>query len=177
MASLLALRRLGLDRVWWLVSPGNPLKDTRDLPAQAERMAAAAQVAAHPRIAISGFEQQLGSPYTCDLVAALVARCPTVHFVWLMGADAFADLHLWKKWRVIAATVPIGVVDRPGSTLRAAQTRAAATLAGRRLPEQAAACLATAAPPAYCFLHGKRSPVSSSAIRAIAKSGTGEQRA
>jgi nicotinate-nucleotide adenylyltransferase len=135
-ASLLALRRLELDRVWWLVSPGNPLKDIRDLPPQAARMAAAARVAAHPRIAISGFERQLGSPYTCDLVAALVARCPTVRFVWLMGADSFADLHLWKNWRTIAATVPMGVIDRPGSTLRAAQTRAAAALVGRRLPER-----------------------------------------
>ncbi len=167
-ASLLALRRLALDRVWWLVSPGNPLKDTRDLPPQAQRMAAAARVAAHPRIAVSGFERELGSPYTCDLVAALVARCPSVHFVWLMGADSFADLHLWKNWRTIAATVPMGVVDRPGSTLRAAQTRAAAALAGRRLPERAAACLATASPPAYVFLHGKRSPLSSTALRASA---------
>ena len=165
-ASLLALRRLALDRVWWLVSPGNPLKDTRDLPPQAERMAAAARVAAHPRIAISAFERQLGSPYTCDLVAALVARCPSVRFVWLMGADSFADLHLWKNWRSIAATMPMAVIDRPGSTLRAAQTRAAAALAGRRLPEYAAACLATAAPPAYVFLHGKRSPLSSTALRA-----------
>ncbi len=164
-ASLLALRRLELDRIWWLVSPGNPLKDTRDLPAQAERMVAAARVAAHPRIAVSGFERQLGSPYTCDLVAALVARCPSVHFVWLMGADSFADLHLWKNWRTIAATVAMGVIDRPGSTLRAAQTRAAAALAGCRLPERESACLAMAVPPAYVFLHGRRSPLSSTAIR------------
>ena len=170
-ASLLALRRLKLDRVWWLVSPGNPLKNTRGLPSQAQRMAEAAKVAGHPRIAISGFEGQLGSPYTCDLVAALVARCPSVRFVWLMGADSFADLHLWKKWRTIAATMPMGVVDRPGSTLRAAQTRAAAALAGCRIAERAAACLATSPPPAYVFLHGKRSPLSSTAIRASAPRG------
>lgn len=132
----------------------------------AERMEAAARVAAHPRIAVSGFERRLGSPYTSDLVAALVVRCPSVHFVWLMGADSFADLHLWKNWRTIAETVPMGVVDRPGSTLRAAQTRAAAALAGRRLPERAAAYLATTPPPAYVFLHGKRSPLSSTALRA-----------
>lgn len=164
-ASLLALHRLALDRVWWLVSPGNPLKDTRDLPPMSTRMRTAGAVAAHPRIAISGFERQLGSRYTCDLVAALVTRAPGVHFVWLMGADSFADLHLWKNWRTLAATVPMGVIDRPGSTQRAARTRAAAALASRRLPEIDAPRLATAALPAWVFLHGKRSPLSSTAIR------------
>lgn len=168
VASLLALRRLALDRVWWLVSPGNPLKDTSRLPSMAERMRIACAVAAHPRIAISGFERELGSPYTCNLVTALVERSPGVRFVWLMGADSFADLHLWKRWRSIAATVPMGVIDRPGSTQRAARTRAAAALATRRLAERDAPRLASAALPAWVFLHGVRSPLSSTAIRAAA---------
>jgi len=164
-ASLLALHRLRLDRVWWLVSPGNPLKDTRGLPPLAERLEAARRVAAHPRIVVSGFEQRLRSSYTCDVVAALVRRSPSTHFVWLMGADAFADLHRWKNWRTIAATLPLAIIDRPGSTLRAAQTRAAAALAPYRLREDQAALLADAPPPAYVFLHGKRSPLSSTALR------------
>ena len=165
-ASLLALRRLGLDKVWWLVSPGNPLKDNGALPPVAERMAAAQAVAAHPRIAVTGFEAALGSPFTCDTVAYLKARCPGVHFVWLMGADSLAGFHLWKDWRTIAATFPMAVIDRPGSTLRAVQTRAAAALRPYRIDESDGFSLATARPPAFVFLHGKRSPLSSTQLRA-----------
>lgn len=166
VASLLALRRLRLDRVWWLVSPGNPLKDTRDLPSVAERIVAASEVAAHPGIIVTGFEQALGSPFTCDTVASLAARCPGLHFVWLMGADSFAGFHDWKNWRLIADTFPMAIIDRPGSTLRAAQTRAAAALGAFRLDESDAPLLATAPPPAYVFLHGKRSTLSSTQLRA-----------
>ena len=165
-ASLLALRRLQLDKVWWLVSPGNPLKDTRALPPVADRLAHARLVAAHPRIVVTGFEATLGSPFTCDTLAMLKARCPTVHFVWLMGADSLAGFHRWKDWRRIAETFPLGIIDRPGSTLRAIQTRAAAALRPFRLDESDGPLLATAPPPAFVFLHGKRSPLSSTALRA-----------
>ena len=164
-ASLIALRRLGLDWVWWLVSPGNPLKDTSALPSVAERIEAACRAAAHPRILVTGYEQTLGSPFTCDTVAVLSQRHPDVHFVLLMGADSFADLHLWKRWRLIVDTMPIGVIDRPGSTLRAAQSHAAAALVGHRLDESEAARLATSPAPAYVILHDKRSPLSSTALR------------
>ena len=164
-ASLLALHRLELDWIWWLVTPGNPLKDTRDLPPIAARIAAACEVAAHPRIAVTGLEAKLGSPYTHDLVAALTRRCPEVRFVWIMGADSFADFHHWKHWRAIADTVPLAIIDRPGFTLQAAQSRAAAALRAVRLDEAAAASLATAEPPAYVFLHGRRSPLSSTRLR------------
>ena len=170
-ASLIALRRLRLDWVWWLVSPGNPLKDTSALPPVAARIAAARGAAAHPKIVVSGYEQTLRSPYTCDTVAVLAGRHPEVHFVLLMGADSFADLHRWKRWRLIVETMPIGVIDRPGSTLRAAQGRAAAALMGRRLEESDAAMLPTAAPPAYVILHDKRSPLSSTALRDAAGGG------
>ena len=166
IASLLALRRLRLDCIWWLVSPGNPLKDTRGLPSVEDRVEAARRLASHPRIVVTGFERSLGSPFTCDTVAVLAARCPAVHFVWLMGADSLATFHLWKDWRTIAATMPLGIVDRPGSTLRAAQAKAAATLKGFRLDETDGPLLATAPPPAYIFLHGKRSPLSSTQLRA-----------
>ena len=132
---------LQLDKVWWLISPGNPLKDTRGLPSVEDRMEAARQLAAHPRIVVTGFEATLGSPYTCDTVDALVTRCRAVHFVWLMGADSFADFHLWKNWRTIADRLPLAIIDRPGSTLRAARTPAAAFLADARLDEGDAALL------------------------------------
>jgi nicotinate-nucleotide adenylyltransferase len=165
-ASLLALRRLRLDWIWWLVSPGNPLKDNSDLPSVHRRMEAASRLAAHPRIVVTGLEVMLGSPFTCDTVAMLAARCPDLHFVFLMGADSFADFHRWKRWKTIAATMPLGIIDRPGSTLRVAQTQAASTLRPRRLDESEASLLATTAAPAYVFLHGKRSPLSSTALRA-----------
>ena len=165
-ASLLALRRLQLDKVWWLVTPGNPLKDTRELAPLARRMAAAQRIAAHPRIAVSAYEERLGSRYTCDVVGDLTRRAPSVRFVWLMGADALTELHLWKRWRSIAADVPLAIVDRPGSTLRAAHARAAIALANFRLDESAAALLAGARPPAFVFLHDRRSTQSSTAIRA-----------
>lgn len=168
-ASLVALKRLQLDWVWWLVSPGNPLKDVSDLPPVAERMAAAQAIAAHPKIVVTGFEEKLGSPFTCDTVAAITSRCPDVHFVWLMGADSFADFHHWKNWKDIANTVPLAIVDRPGSTLRATQAQAAATLSAGRLDEREAASLATTPPPAYVFLHGPRSPLSSTQLRAAAR--------
>ena len=164
--SLLALHRLDLDWIWWLVSPGNPLKDTRELPSIADRIAAACQVAAHPRIAVSGIEARIGSPYTYDLVATLARRAPTVHFVWIMGADSFSGFHRWKNWRGIAGTLPLAIVDRPGFTWNAAQTRAATTLRGTRLAEADAGRLATAEPPAYVFLHGPRSGLSSTSLRA-----------
>ncbi len=164
-ASLIALRRLGLDAVWWLISPGNPLKDTRGLPSIGERMAAAARVAAHPRIAVSAYEQKLGSTYSCDVLAALVARSPSVRFVWLMGADALADLHRWKRWRFIVETVPLAVIDRPGSTLRAARGPAAIAFAADRIGEGRAHLLADTKPPAWVFLYGRRSFQSSTAIR------------
>ena len=170
-ASLLALRRLQLDKIWWLVSPGNPLKDTRDLPSIVDRVAAARQVASHPRIVVSAFEQKLGSTFTCDLVEVLKRRNPGVHFVWIMGADALAELHRWKHWRQIAEAMPLAIVDRPGSTLPATHARAAVALAARRVREDDARLVAGAPPPAYVFLHGKRSPLSSTAIRAAGHGG------
>ena len=130
-----------------------------------ERIEAARAAAAHPKILVTGYEQTLGSPFTCDTVAVLSQRLPDVHFVLLMGADSFADLHLWKRWRLIVDTVPIGVIDRPGSTLRAAQGRAAAALIGHRLDENEAMLLATSQTPAYVILHDKRSSLSSTALR------------
>jgi nicotinate-nucleotide adenylyltransferase len=161
-ASLLALKRLGLDRVWWLVSPGNPLKDTRALRPLPERVAAAQKLAGHPRIDVTGLEAAIGTRYTFDTLFWLRRRLPDVHFVWVMGADNLANFHHWENWRGIAELVPIAVIDRSDAI-------AAGPFAERfwrfRLPETRAGRLALAEPPAWVFLHGLKSPVSSTALR------------
>ncbi len=164
-ASLLALKRLGLDRVWWLVSPGNPLKDTRHLAPHDLRTVAAQRLARHPRILATNLEAHIGTRYTYDTIVYLKRRMPTCHFVWLMGADNFINFHHWKRWRDIADLVPIAIIDRPGSTLKAAHSLAANALEGCRLEEKDAMLLPLTAPPAFVFLHGPRSPLSSTAIR------------
>ncbi len=166
LASLTALRRLGLDRIGWIVTPGNPLTDNAALPPLAARIAAACRVADHPRIDVTGFEAGIGTRYTYDTLAYLVRRCPGTRFVWLMGADNLAGFHRWQHWRDIAALVPIAVVDRPGATLKACRARAAVALASFRLPEHRAAALMQREPPAWVFLHGPRSPLSSTLLRA-----------
>ncbi|WP_407943505.1 nicotinate-nucleotide adenylyltransferase [Methylobacterium sp. EM32] len=164
--SRLALRRLALDRVWWLVSPGNPLKDRQHLPDAASRAEGARAVAADPRIAVTGFEAGLGIRYTVETLTWLTARHPEVRFVWIMGADSLATFHRWKGWREIAARMPFAVIDRPGYTLKAMASPAARTLAASRLDEAAAATLAGRPPPAWVFLHGPRNSLSSTALRA-----------
>ena len=165
-ASLLALRRLQLDRVWWLVSPGNPLKDARELAPLAKRVEAARRVSQHPRIRITAIEAAIGATYSYQTISYLKRRCPSVHFVWLMGADNFRLFDRWQRWRDIARLVPIAIIDRPGSTLTALHGCAAEALAPYRLDETDGACLAMASPPAFTFLHGPRSPTSSTALRA-----------
>lgn len=165
LASRTALRRLGLDRVWWLVTPGNPLKDNARLPTLAVRMEAARRVAADPRIDVTDIEAALGTPYTYDTLAWLRRRCPGVRFVWLMGADNLASLHRWRKWRGIAGLMPMAVIDRPGSTLRATRAPAASRLAFHRAPERMAKMLPEKSAPAWIFLHGPRSTLSSTQLR------------
>jgi nicotinate-nucleotide adenylyltransferase len=167
-ASLIALRRLGLDRLWWLVSPGNPLKDTNLLPPLAVRMAQARRVAQHPRIVVTEIEAAIGTRYTFETIAYLRQRCPGVHFVWIMGADNLATFHQWKCWRDIAALVPIAVIDRPGSTWSAMHSPAGTLLSRYRYEESEGRAFASATPPALIVLHGPRSPLSSTAIRAKA---------
>jgi nicotinate-nucleotide adenylyltransferase len=165
-ACLLAMRRLDLDRIWWMVTPGNPLKDTRGLAPLAERIAAAKALAAHPRIDVTGVEAQMRTRYTYDTIARLVARCPDVHFVWIMGADNLRSFHRWQKWRDIANLVPIAVVDRVGPSLYAIAGTAGQALARFRIPEEAARSLPRRKPPVWAFLHGLKSPLSSTALRA-----------
>lgn len=164
--SRIALRRLGLDAVWWLVTPGNPLKDNRALPPLADRMAQAASVADDPRIVVTGIEARWRLRYTVDVLRRLKMRCPGVHFVWLMGSDNLAGFSRWRNWPEIAATVPIAVIDRPGTTLIALSGVAASRLAPSRLAEHDARVLPWRQAPAWVFLHGRRSSLSSTALRA-----------
>jgi nicotinate-nucleotide adenylyltransferase len=161
----MALARLRLDRLWWLVTPGNPLKERRGLASLEERMAAARRLARHPRIDVTDLETKLGVRYTIDTIRALRRRCPGVKFVWIMGADGLASFHRWRDWRDIAQLVPIAVIDRPGLTLKSVRYPAAVWLGRARIPEHAAATLPARMPPAWVYLHGPRSTLSSTAIR------------
>jgi nicotinate-nucleotide adenylyltransferase len=165
-ASLLALKRLKLDRVWWLVTPGNPLKVTRNLTPLSERIAAARALTHHPRIDVTGIEAAIKTRYTYDTVSWLLARCPGVRFVWIMGADNLRHFHRWQKWRAIANLVPMVVIDRLGPSLYAGASAAGQALRSARIPEHAVATLPDRRPPAWSFLHGLKSPLSSTVLRA-----------
>ena len=165
LVTRLALTRLGLDRVWWLVTPGNPLKSQAELAALQERVEAARRLIGGPRVAVTDIESQIGARYTHDTLAWLARRARGARFVWLMGADNLRQFHLWRQWREIAGLAPIAVIDRPGSTLNAMSSPAAVALERWRVPERDAALLAALRPPAFLFLHGPRSELSSTRLR------------
>ena len=165
LASLTALNRLDLSDIWWMVTPGNPLKENSGLPSMQKRMEAARRIANHPRISITGFEADIETRYTYDTISYLVKRNPQVHFVWIMGADNLAGFHRWQRWKEITKLVPIVVIDRPRSTLRGAASRAAKYLGFNRVPERDAALLPYMKKPAFMFVHGPRSDLSSTELR------------
>jgi len=168
-ASLLAMKRLKLDRIWWLVTPGNPLKDTRGLQPLEKRIAAARALTHHPRIDVTGLEAVINTRYTYDTLEFLKRRCRGVKFVWVMGADNLRSFSRWQNWRGIADLMPMAVVDRMGSSLYAIGSRAPEALKRYRVPEQEAVALADRNPPAWVYLHGLKSPLSSTALRALRK--------
>jgi nicotinate-nucleotide adenylyltransferase len=170
-ATLLAMKRLNLDRVWWLVTPGNPLKDTSGLAPLPSRIAAARSLTHHPRIDVSGIEAVIKTRYSHDTLAWLVRRCRGVRFVWIMGADNLRSFHRWQRWREIASLIPFVVVDRLGPSLYAAASPAAHALARWRIPEEAARALPSRRAPAWTYLHGLKSALSSTALRALRKKG------
>jgi len=174
-ACLIAMKRLDLERVWWLVTPGNPLKDSRGLAPLEERIAAARALAHHPRIDVTGLEADIGAHYTYDTMRYLLACCPGVRFVWIMGADNLRTFHRWQKWRDIAAMVPFAVIDRLGPSLYATAGLAGQALARYRLPDSQAKLLADRRPPAWIYLHGLKSPLSSTALRAARTEFEGSQ--
>ena len=163
--SLFAIKRLRLDRVWWLVTPGNPLKDDKALHDLDERAEAARRVANDPRIDVSCLESVIGTRYTVDTVRYLRRRASTLRFVWIMGADNLAQFHRWQNWRDIAFEVPIAVIDRPPQSFRALASPASQALARYRLPESEAGRLADRRAPAWVFLTGMKLPMSSTGLR------------
>jgi nicotinate-nucleotide adenylyltransferase len=163
--SRFAITRLRLDRVWWLVTPGNPLKENDGLRDAAERAGAARKLAGDPRIDVSCLESVIATRYTFDTITYLRRRCAGLHFVWIMGADNLAEFHRWQNWRRIAAEVPLAVIDRPPQGIRALAAPAARALQRYRIAEDRAAALADLRAPAWVFLTGMKSAISSTGLR------------
>ena len=162
--SLAALRALGLDAVWWLVSPQNPLK-THQPQDMAQRLDACRKLARHPKIFVSDEENRLGTQYAIDTVRQLKARHHGVHFVWLMGSDSLASLHRWKQWQELVQEIPLVIYPRPGTTLKALSSKAAQRFQAHRIDPAQAASFKNLSAPAWMILSGKHSDLSSSALR------------
>ncbi len=163
--SRLALDRLGLDELWWLVSPQNPLKSDSDMAPAAVRLAGARAVARDSRIAVTDIERELGTRYTVDTVAALQDRFPDHRFVWIAGADILAEMHRWKDWRRLFRRVAIAVFARPTYSFRALSSIAARRFAAHRASESAARRVVGRRLPAWVFLRTPVHPASATAIR------------
>jgi len=167
--SEVALKRLKLDYVWWLVAPHNPLKPTIGMAPLDDRVAVAKTMAQHPRMLVMDIESALGTRYTIDTLGALQARFPELRFVWLMGSDNLDQFRRWRRWTEIAARIPIAIIMRPGSTLAPLRAKAAQKLARSR--RCAAERVPFARPPAFIVLDGPRNTASSTAIRAQSQEG------
>lgn len=163
--AIAALKRLGLDQIWWLVTPGNPLKDATALLPLEERLVAAKKIAGHPRICVTSLEAGLATRFTADTLRHLLQQRPGLHFVWVMGADNLAGFHRWHRWTDIAQSLPIAVIDRPGWRLKAMASPAAQRFRASFVPEAYAATLAHRPPPAWTYLTVPQNPLSSSALR------------
>jgi nicotinate-nucleotide adenylyltransferase len=160
-----ALKRFALDELWWLVSPGNPLKAHGPAPLE-HRMARARMVMDHPRVKISDFEAQVGTRFTAETLRALIRIYPGVRFVWLMGADNLLEFDQWQDWRWIIENVPIGVLARPGQRIAARHAKAADIYRSARLKGRQAPALAQGAAPRWCFVNVPMIDISSTEIRA-----------
>ena len=165
--SLAAIEALGLDELWWLVSPGNPLKEGEEMAPFEARLASAEDMASGTPILVSDFERQAGTRYTIDTLRALLQRFPDDRFIWLMGADTVAQFHRWKDWREIARLVPIAVLPRSGYGGEARAARAMGWFSGFVRPEGQAKCWTEWSPPAILFLRLPTDPTSATAIRAL----------
>ena len=163
--SRFAIKRLKLDRVWWLVTPGNPLKELGGLRELNQRADAARKMADDPRIDVSCLESVIGTRYTVETIAYLRRRAGGLRFVWIMGADNLAQFHRWQNWRRIAYQVPMAVIDRPPQSFRALAAPAAHALERYRIPESDAGRLADQRAPAWVFLTGMKLNLSSTGLR------------
>ena len=165
LVALTALKRLGLDQIWWFVTPGNPLKDHGNLAPLEERVRTTSGVADHPRMKITAHEAVLGSPYTARTVEMLQLRRPELRFVWIMGADNLASFHHWQNWQDIVRRIPIAVVNRPGASLSVLSAPMAKAYENYRLPERNAGLLTDLKPPVWTFIHAPLDETSSTALR------------
>ncbi|MCO6184805.1 nicotinate-nucleotide adenylyltransferase [Rhizobium sp. L1K21] len=161
----IALKRLGLQQLWWMVTPGNPLKSRRELAPLSERIAASEAMMRDPRVKVTAFEKTLGQSYTAQTLSYIRQHNHDCRFVWIMGADNLATFHHWQHWCEIATTFPIAVIDRPGSTLAYLSSKMAKVFDYARVDEDRAQALPFMKAPAWTFIHGPRSSLSSSAIR------------
>ena len=163
--SLAAIHRLGLDQIWWLVSPQNPLKPVDGMAPFAERLASAGAMARDSRIKVTNIEAKLGTRYTAETLKLIVQRFPATRFVWLMGADNLAQMADWKDWQQIFHLLPIAIFARPSYSFIALAAKAARRFAQHRLREGAGRTLVTAVPPAWLFVHARLNPTSATEIR------------
>ncbi len=160
-----ALKRFGLDQLWWMVSPGNPLKVHGPAPIE-RRITACRALVTHPRIHVTDAEAQLGTRYTAQSLRALQAARPGVRFVWLMGADNLAQFDQWQDWRDIMERVPVAVLARPGQRISARMSKAARIYGAARVPAASGHDLGHRAPPVWCFVNVPMVAVSSTRLRA-----------
>lgn len=170
--SLVALKKLKLDKVWWIVTPGNPLKSHHDLLSLEERLQLGMQCSDHPLIEVTGFEAQRNSPYTCETIQYLKRRYAQTRFVWLMGADNLVSFHRWKKWKEIARTIPIAVVDRPGYRHKAISSRFVSCLDSAQKKESEVKKILSTPPPSWTYISGKLHFQSSTELRRSGKTKT-----
>jgi nicotinate-nucleotide adenylyltransferase len=168
-----ALKRFGLDQVWWLVSPGNPLKRRGPAPLEL-RMARARAVMTHPSVRITDFEAHAGTRFTAETLMALMRAYPGVRFVWLMGADNLSQIDRWDNWRWIMDHVAVGVIARPGAREGARMSKAARVYRDHRLCGRQARLLRRKPAPAWCLINVPMVAHSSSAIRARGEWGGAE---
>ena len=162
----IAIKRLNLDQLWWMVTPGNPLKNHSELLPLEQRIALSEAIAPGPKVYVTAFEASYKVRFSADTVALIKARHIDVNFIWVMGADNLKSFHHWQRWRQIAEMLPIAIIDRPGSTLAYVSSKMALTYNFARVDEDDAVSLARLKAPAWTLIHGPRSTLSSSAIRA-----------
>lgn len=165
LVALSGLSRLAMHEVWWMVTPGNPLKSRDDLAPLAQRIEDSEAVSDHPRIRVTAFEAAIGIHHTADVIQFLKRRYPAVKFVWLMGADNLSGMHRWHKWYEIMRNVPVAVVNRPGASMSVMSSPAARAFGRFRRPESQARKLADLPAPAWTFLHVPLDPTSSTRLR------------
>jgi len=165
--SALALKRLKLDQLWWLVSPQNPLKPESGMASLKNRMTAAKKVAAsNPDIVVSDMENSLSTRHTVDTIEALKVEFPGVSFVWVMGADLLVQVPQWKRWRALFRMVPIAIFARPAYSARALSGKAARRFKDARIARYRVGSLANMRPPAWAYMRTRLNRQSATRIRA-----------